>query len=70
MKYIYNAMQPSALSISRTLVFSFPELLFWLCWIVLAACRFSLVAASRGHSLTAVLGLLISVAPLAVELQL
>ena len=44
--------------------------IFWLRWIVLAACRFTLVAASRGYSLTAVHGFLVSVVSLVVEHQL
>ena len=35
---------------------------FWLCWVFIAACGLSLVAASRGYSLVAVWGLLIAMA--------
>ena len=40
---------------------------FWLCWIIVAACGLSLVAASRGYSLVATHRLLIAVASLVVE---
>ena len=39
----------------------------WLCWVFVAACGLSLVAASRGYSFVAVRGLLIAVASLIVE---
>ena len=35
---------------------------FWLCWVFMAMCRLSLVAASRGYSLVAVSGRLTAVA--------
>ena len=37
---------------------------FWLCWIIVAACGLSLVAASGGYSLVAMHRLLIAVASL------
>ena len=40
---------------------------FWLCWILVAVCRLSLIVVSRGYSLIAVLGLLIAVASLISE---
>ena len=45
-------------------------LYFWLCWVSVAACSFSLVAVSEGHSLVAVLGLLTEVASLVAEHRL
>ena len=45
-------------------------LCFWLCGIVIAAHRLSLVAVSVGYSLIAVHGLLISVASLVAEHRL
>ena len=41
------------------------SLSFWLCWVFVAACRLPLVAGSRGYSLAAMGGLLITVASLA-----
>ena len=32
---------------------------FWLCWVTVAACRLSLVAASGGYSLVAMHGLIV-----------
>ena len=43
---------------------------FWLCWIIVAACGLSLVAASGGCSPVAAHRLLIAVASLAVEHRL
>ena len=40
---------------------------FWLHWVIVAECRFSLVAASRSFSLVAVCGLLTAVASLVSE---
>ena len=40
---------------------------FWLCWVFIAACQLSLVAASGGFSLVAVHGLLAVVASLVAE---
>ena len=40
---------------------------FWLCWVFVAVCRLSVVAASRGHSLVVVHRLPIAVASLVVE---
>ena len=40
------------------------SLSFWLCWVFVAACRLPLVAVSRGYSLAAMGGLLITVASL------
>lgn len=34
--------------------------LFWLCWVVFVALRLSLLAASRGHSLELLQGLLVA----------
>ena len=43
---------------------------FWLCWVLVAACRLSLVVASGGYSLVAVFGPLSAVASLVIELGL
>ena len=40
------------------------HLLIWLCWVFVAACGLSLVAASGGYSLVEVRGVLIAVASL------
>ena len=40
------------------------NLFFWLCWVFIVARGFSLVVASRGHSLVVVQGLLTAVASL------
>ena len=40
---------------------------FWLCWVFVAACRFSVVAVNGGYSLIAMCGLLIEVVSLVVE---
>ena len=40
---------------------------FWLCWVFVTVCRFSLIAESRGYSLIAVSGLLFAVASLVTE---
>ena len=45
----------------------FLKLIFRLCWVFIAACRLSLVEASRGYSLVAVFELLIVVASLVAE---
>ena len=37
---------------------------FWLCWVFVAACGFSLFSASGGHSLAVVCRLLIALASL------
>ena len=44
--------------------FLYALLYFWLCWVFVAAHGLFLVAASRGHSLVVVRGVLISVASL------
>ena len=49
-----------------TLCFLFLCIIFWLCWVFVAALKLSLVAVSKGY-LFAMLGLLIRVASLAVE---
>ena len=49
------------------LVVVFDGIYFWLCWILVAVCRLSLIVVSRGYSLIAVLGLLIAVASLISE---
>ena len=43
---------------------------FWLCWVFIAVCGFSLVAVSGDYCLVVVLGILIAVASLAVEHRL
>ena len=43
---------------------------FWLCWVFVAACGLSLMAASRDHSLVVMCGLLIVVASLVAEHRL
>ena len=53
------------LSILEIILFS-----YWLCWVSTAAQGFSLVVASRGHSLVVVPGLLIAVASLVAEHRL
>ena len=40
---------------------------FWLCWVFVAACRLSPVAASGGYSSVGVCGLLFAVGPLVEE---
>ena len=49
------------------LFFKFLFIHFWLHWVIVAECRFSLVAASRSFSLVAVCGLLTAVASLVSE---
>ena len=49
---------------------TYSVLYFWLCWVFLAVCWLSLVAASRGYPLVAVYGLLIVVASLVVKHRL
>ena len=48
----------------------FKTLFIWLHWIFIAVCGLPLVAASRGYSLVAVLGLLIAVTSLVGEPRL
>ena len=45
------------------------KIFFWLHWVFIAACEFSLVAASGDYSLIAVLGLLIVVVSLVAALE-
>ena len=43
---------------------------FWLCWVFITACGLSLVAASGGYCLVAVLRLLIAVGSLVIQHRL
>ena len=45
-------------------------LCFWLCWVFIAMCGFSLVVASGGYSLAVGPGFLIAAASLVAELRL
>ena len=48
-------------------MFTYLFIYFWLCWVLVAACRLSLVVASGGYSLVAVFGPLFAVASLVIE---
>ena len=73
--YIPNSMyERSDFFISLSVLFFFFFLIlfmsFWLCWVSVAACGLSLIAASRDHFLVVVCGLLIVVASLGAEHRL
>ena len=54
---------------SYPLAIKLKKIFFWLHWVFIAACEFSLVAASGDYSLIAVLGLLIVVVSLVAALE-
>ena len=52
---------------SQTFFFFLQFIYFWLCSVFIAVCGLSLVAASKGYSLTAVHGLLTAISSLVAE---
>ena len=56
--------------IQLSILFSLKNIYFWLCWVFVAECGPSLVVASGGYSLVAVLGLLTAVSSLVAEHRL
>ena len=56
--------------IRLSILFSLKNIYFWLCWVFVAVCGLSLVAASGDQSLVAVLGLLVTVSSLVAEHRL
>ena len=69
----YQGSPEYVLCVVRLLLFFFNGCIFynliyfWLCWVFVAACRFSVVAVNGGYSLIAMCELLIEVVSLVVE---